>query len=273
MLVPVTMAGDPDTASDRVEPLQAVTAAGPDRLPAAAGRGGRRRLARQGPQRTLGGDLHQAELISLPLTLVILLVAFGALIAAGVPLLLALSSVAAAIGLSAFASHLVPGEDAHHQRHPAHRHGGRRRLLAVLRPARARGTREGRQPARGDRDRRRDLRATPSSSPASPSVIAMAGMFVARDATFSSLGVGVDPGRARRRPRLADRAAGAAVQARPLGRPARGSRSCGASPAARTGKPRVCGRPCSGPSLRTPWRHSGRRQRSPCSRWPSPPSA
>jgi RND superfamily putative drug exporter len=34
--------------------------------------------------------------------------AFGALIAAGIPVLLALSSVAAAMGLSALASHLVP---------------------------------------------------------------------------------------------------------------------------------------------------------------------
>jgi RND superfamily putative drug exporter len=53
-------------------------------------------------------DLAKAEFISVPVTLVILLVVFGALIAAGVPILLALSSVAAAMGLSAFASYLVP---------------------------------------------------------------------------------------------------------------------------------------------------------------------
>jgi uncharacterized membrane protein YdfJ with MMPL/SSD domain len=44
-------------------------------------------------------DFRQAEVTSLPITLVILLLAFGAVIAALVPLLLAVSAVAAAIGL------------------------------------------------------------------------------------------------------------------------------------------------------------------------------
>jgi RND superfamily putative drug exporter len=53
-------------------------------------------------------DLSSAATISLPVTLVILLVAFGAIIAAGVPLLLALSAVGTATGLSSLASHVVP---------------------------------------------------------------------------------------------------------------------------------------------------------------------
>ena len=53
-------------------------------------------------------DLASAESFSLPVTLVILLVAFGAIVAAGVPVLLALSAVGSATGLSALASHLVP---------------------------------------------------------------------------------------------------------------------------------------------------------------------
>jgi len=56
-------------------------------------------------------DLAKAEFISVPVTLIILLVVFGALIAAGVPILLALSSVGAAMGLSALASYLVPTND------------------------------------------------------------------------------------------------------------------------------------------------------------------
>jgi putative drug exporter of the RND superfamily len=56
-------------------------------------------------------DFAKAELISVPVTLIILLVVFGALIAAGVPILLALSSVGAAVGLSALASYLVPTND------------------------------------------------------------------------------------------------------------------------------------------------------------------
>ena len=56
-------------------------------------------------------DFAKAELISIPVTLIILLIVFGALIAAGVPILLALSSVGAAVGLSALASYLVPTND------------------------------------------------------------------------------------------------------------------------------------------------------------------
>ncbi|HET6213891.1 MAG TPA: MMPL family transporter, partial [Micromonosporaceae bacterium] len=60
---------------------------------------------------TLGKDFKRAELFSVPVTLLILLVAFGALIAAGVPVLLAMSAVFAAIGLNTLASHLVPAVD------------------------------------------------------------------------------------------------------------------------------------------------------------------
>jgi RND superfamily putative drug exporter len=56
-------------------------------------------------------DFKLAEVMSLPVTLAILAVVFGALIAAGVPVLLAFSSVAAALGLSAFASYLVPSTE------------------------------------------------------------------------------------------------------------------------------------------------------------------
>jgi putative drug exporter of the RND superfamily len=56
-------------------------------------------------------DFAKAEFISIPVTMIILLVVFGALIAAGVPILLALSTVGAAVGLSAFASYLVPTND------------------------------------------------------------------------------------------------------------------------------------------------------------------
>src|SRR3954452_9158147 len=61
--------------------------------------------------RQIGHDFRQAGLLSLPLTLFILVIAFGALIAAGVPVLLALSAVASAMGLSALTSHLFPNSD------------------------------------------------------------------------------------------------------------------------------------------------------------------
>ncbi|GAA1513228.1 MMPL family transporter [Nocardioides humi] len=58
----------------------------------------------------VGEDLRSAEFISLPITLVLMLLAFGALIAAGLPVLLAATSVAATIGISAPISWLVPAE-------------------------------------------------------------------------------------------------------------------------------------------------------------------
>ncbi|QPL92681.1 MMPL family transporter [Streptomyces clavuligerus] len=53
-------------------------------------------------------DLARAELLSLPLTLVILLVVFGALVAAGVPVLLAVTAVAAALGLVGVIGTVIP---------------------------------------------------------------------------------------------------------------------------------------------------------------------
>src|ERR671935_285798 len=55
-----------------------------------------------------GRDMHRAEITSLPLTIAILIVAFGALVAAGLPALLAFSAVLAATGLNSLASYLIP---------------------------------------------------------------------------------------------------------------------------------------------------------------------
>jgi RND superfamily putative drug exporter len=55
-------------------------------------------------------DLVSAEIISIPITFAIMLVAFGALIAAGIPVLLAITSVVATIGIYAPISYLVPSE-------------------------------------------------------------------------------------------------------------------------------------------------------------------
>ncbi|WP_129837700.1 MMPL family transporter [Streptomyces sp. RFCAC02] len=108
LLLPVTMAGDAETADRRVQPLLDATAE-VERAHAGlrfdqVGTGS----TAKGLTETLGEDFVRAELISLPLTLVILLVAFGAVIAAGVPVVLALSCVATAIGLSALVSHVLP---------------------------------------------------------------------------------------------------------------------------------------------------------------------
>jgi uncharacterized membrane protein YdfJ with MMPL/SSD domain len=51
-------------------------------------------------------DLHRAEALSFPITLVVLLIAFGAVVAALLPLGLATMAILAATGLAAFVSHL-----------------------------------------------------------------------------------------------------------------------------------------------------------------------
>jgi uncharacterized membrane protein YdfJ with MMPL/SSD domain len=57
-------------------------------------------------------DFQKAEVTSLPITLVILILAFGALLAAFVPLLLAITAVAAAIGLIGPISQIWPVDEA-----------------------------------------------------------------------------------------------------------------------------------------------------------------
>ena len=59
-------------------------------------------------QAATDADLQKAELTSLPLTLIILALAFGAMVAAGVPLLLAFTGVIATMGLVGPISHLLP---------------------------------------------------------------------------------------------------------------------------------------------------------------------
>ena len=61
---------------------------------------------------TVGRDFHRAEMLSVPLTLAILLFGFGAIVAAGIPVVLALTAVIAALGLLAWPSHIWPADDA-----------------------------------------------------------------------------------------------------------------------------------------------------------------
>ncbi|MFN8111043.1 MAG: MMPL family transporter [Thermoleophilia bacterium] len=119
-VVPVTVAvgnatGDAalELAKRRVTAVQAATAAvaraNPD---ATVGQVGDASIQRA-LDNTFSGDFQRSELLSIPVTLGILLVAFGALFAAGVPVLLALSAVATAMGMAAVASQGMPlGESA-----------------------------------------------------------------------------------------------------------------------------------------------------------------
>ncbi|MDG4788167.1 MMPL family transporter [Micromonospora sp. WMMD1102] len=108
LLVEVEMAGSANDADARVGPLLEVTTQAQQRYPdLLVEQVGSASLAKALTE-TLAADFVKAELISVPVALVILLISFGALIAAGVPVVLALSAVAGAIGLAQFASHIFP---------------------------------------------------------------------------------------------------------------------------------------------------------------------
>jgi putative drug exporter of the RND superfamily len=134
-------------------------------------------------------DLSAATNYSLPVTLAILLVAFGAILAAGVPILLALSAVGSGIGLSQLASHVVPGTDTvssmillmgmavgvdyslfYVKRARAERHRGRSRLDSV------------------------DIAAETAGHSVLVSglavIVSMVGLYLADDAVFASLATG-----------------------------------------------------------------------------------
>ncbi|HEY3089246.1 MAG TPA: MMPL family transporter [Jatrophihabitantaceae bacterium] len=55
-----------------------------------------------------GKDFHRAEILSIPVTVIILLVAFGAFVAAVLPVILALTAIIAAFGLVMLTSHVFP---------------------------------------------------------------------------------------------------------------------------------------------------------------------
>jgi uncharacterized membrane protein YdfJ with MMPL/SSD domain len=106
-LVDVEIAGDPDDAVDKIGPIYAEVAAAQKAHPEFAvesfGVSANEQL-----QKAFSDDLEKAGLLSIPITLAILIVAFGALVAAGIPLLLALTAVLATMGLLAFASRVLP---------------------------------------------------------------------------------------------------------------------------------------------------------------------
>jgi uncharacterized membrane protein YdfJ with MMPL/SSD domain len=100
--------GDSKKAADKVQPVLDAVAAAQQAHPSFwIGEFGAA-SAEKGVSTAYGNDLGKAGMLSLPVTLIILVLAFGALIAAGIPLLLALTAVFATFGLIALPSHLVP---------------------------------------------------------------------------------------------------------------------------------------------------------------------
>ncbi len=107
MLVTFDMTGAADTAESRVQPVldavAAVQKANPSlRIEEVGDASGEKAL-----NKTLGKDFKRAEMLSIPLTLGILLAVFGSLVAAIVPVGLALTAFMAAGGLLALTSRAV----------------------------------------------------------------------------------------------------------------------------------------------------------------------
>src|SRR4051794_5926724 len=134
-------------------------------------------------------DLSSAEGISLPITLLLMLLAFGALIAAGVPVLLAVTSVAATMGIAAPMSHLIHAEPTVNS------------LIVLIGMAVGvdyslfylKHEREERAKGNSTRDAVEIAAATSGHSilVSGAAVIAsMAGLFIAGSATFASLAAG-----------------------------------------------------------------------------------
>jgi putative drug exporter of the RND superfamily len=111
VLVRFKINGDDDRTADLVDPVvAAVDKVKADNPSVFVGQFGDA-SANKALSKSFQDDFHKAEKLSLPITLIILVLAFGALVAAGIPLLLGLSAVMATLGLVALPSQIVPMDD------------------------------------------------------------------------------------------------------------------------------------------------------------------
>ena len=187
VLVPLEIRGPSDEASDKIDPVVAAVAevqtAHPDFYVGSFGESTNKALLA-----SFGDDLKKAGAISLPLTLIILLVAFGALVAAGIPLLLGLTAVLGTFGVAALVSQVLPMDESV------------RAIILLI--GLAVGVdysmfylkREREERAAG-RSEEAALEAAAATSGRSVLIsgltvmVAMSGMFLTGDATFASFGV------------------------------------------------------------------------------------
>ncbi|MEV5609498.1 MMPL family transporter [Streptomyces sp. NPDC052225] len=106
--VDVTMKGAELDGKKHVDPLRAQTAAVQKAHPGLRVEETGGPSIGQGVDKLRGSDLSRTEMIALPITLLTLLFVFRSLAMATVPLLLALTSIVASVGLSMLASHVFP---------------------------------------------------------------------------------------------------------------------------------------------------------------------
>jgi RND superfamily putative drug exporter len=107
-LVQFNVTGSMNSSAKRVGPvLSAVAAAGADHPQLSIHEAGGASIMKATNDKMMK-DFKKAEALSVPITLFVLLFAFGALVAALLPIALAMTAVFGATGLLAFASHLNP---------------------------------------------------------------------------------------------------------------------------------------------------------------------
>jgi uncharacterized membrane protein YdfJ with MMPL/SSD domain len=189
VLVEFNIAGDTFEAAKRVDPTLAATdavqASHPDFTIAQFGGAS----AEKAINESFTNDLKKAAAISLPVTLLILIIAFGSLVAAGVPLLLALSAVLMTMGLVAIPSQILPVDSQIAE------------IILLIGLAVGvdyslfymRREREERAAGRSERDSLEIAAATSGRAVLISGltvIVAMSGMFISGDKTFISFGVG-----------------------------------------------------------------------------------
>jgi RND superfamily putative drug exporter len=188
-LIQLDMKGKADTAYERVAPVLATVKqlqrSHPDFTIAEFGQAS----AAKAYNDTFNKDFANAERLTVPVTFLVLLLAFGAFVAAGLPVLLAFLAVLASIGLSQLASHVAPASGATNS--------------IILLMGMAVGVdyslfylkREREERARGASERGSLFRAAATSGYAvlisgCTVLIAMGGMLFAGSKIFTSIGVG-----------------------------------------------------------------------------------
>jgi uncharacterized membrane protein YdfJ with MMPL/SSD domain len=107
-LVDFEIAGDSTQANKRVDPILAAVAAAQARHATLDIQQFGGASANKAINSVIGDDLKKAGELSVPLTLIILTVTFGTLVAAGLPLLIGITAVLAALGLVALPSQFLP---------------------------------------------------------------------------------------------------------------------------------------------------------------------
>jgi RND superfamily putative drug exporter len=190
VLIQFDVRGDPNTAKDRIKPiLDAVAGVQKGNLEISVREVGDA-SANYEIGKTFNKDFANAERLTIPITLLILLAAFGALVAAGLPVLLAFSAVLASLGLFSLVTHVSSGD---YQSTSA----------VILLVGMAVGVdyslfylrREREERAVGTEPRQALLRAAATSGQAVlisgiTVLIAMAGMFFASNKIFTSMAFG-----------------------------------------------------------------------------------